>query len=74
MLDEGSLRRSVDGADAEPDAQALVTELAPALGIPPLRTVLGGGRGPALITALGGTGRLTLVTGVLLASGLALSG
>ena len=35
VLDEGSLRRSVDGADAEPDAQALVTELAPALGIPP---------------------------------------
>ncbi|GAA1764746.1 GNAT family N-acetyltransferase [Kocuria aegyptia] len=33
--DEGSLRRTVDGTDAEPDAQALVTELAPALGIPP---------------------------------------
>ena len=33
-----------------------------------------GGRGPALIAALGGTGRLTLVTGVLLAAGLALSG
>lgn len=35
VLDEGSLRRTVDGADAEPDAQALVTEQAPALRIPP---------------------------------------
>ncbi|SDF91845.1 1,4-dihydroxy-2-naphthoate prenyltransferase [Blastococcus aurantiacus] len=52
----------------------LVTLLAVPLGVPPLRTVLGGGRGPALIAALGGTGRLTLVTGVLLAAGLALSG
>ncbi|MHC5559388.1 GNAT family N-acetyltransferase [Kocuria sp. U4B] len=34
VLDEGSLRRTVDGAAAEPDAQALVTELAPELGIP----------------------------------------
>lgn len=52
----------------------LVTLLAVPLGVPPVRTVLGGGRGPALITALAGTGRLTLVTGVLLAAGLALSG
>ncbi|MBJ7451579.1 MAG: 1,4-dihydroxy-2-naphthoate polyprenyltransferase [Blastococcus sp.] len=52
----------------------LITLLAVPLGVPPLRTVLGGGRGPALIAALGGTGRLTLVTGVLLAAGLALSG
>ncbi len=52
----------------------LITLLAVPLGITPLRTVLGGGRGPALIAALGGTGRLTLVTGVLLAAGLALSG
>jgi len=36
--------------------------------------VLGGGRGPALIAALAGTGRLTLATGVLLGIGLALSG
>jgi 1,4-dihydroxy-2-naphthoate polyprenyltransferase len=36
--------------------------------------VLTGGRGPALIGALQGTGRLTLVTGVLLGAGLALSG
>ena len=52
----------------------LITLLAVPLAVPPLRTVLGGGRGPALIAALGGTGRLTLVTGVLLAAGLALSG
>ena len=52
----------------------LVTLLAVPLAVPPLRTVLGGGRGPALIAALGGTGRVTLVTGVLLATGLALSG
>jgi 1,4-dihydroxy-2-naphthoate octaprenyltransferase len=52
----------------------LITLLAVPLAIPPVRTVLGGGRGPALIAALGGTGRLTLVTGVLLAAGLALSG
>jgi 1,4-dihydroxy-2-naphthoate octaprenyltransferase len=52
----------------------LLTLLAVPLGVPPLRAVLGGGRGPALIVALGGTGRLTLVTGVLLGAGLALSG
>ena len=52
----------------------LITLLAVPLAVPPLRTVLGGGRGPALIAALGGTGRVTLVTGVLLAGGLALSG
>ncbi|MGY2128756.1 1,4-dihydroxy-2-naphthoate polyprenyltransferase [Blastococcus sp. SYSU DS0617] len=53
---------------------ALLALLAVPLGIPPLRTVLGGGRGPALIAALAGTGRLTLATGVLLGAGLALSG
>jgi 1,4-dihydroxy-2-naphthoate octaprenyltransferase len=42
--------------------------------VPPVRTVLSGGRGPALIAALQGTGLLTLVTGVLLGAGLALSG
>jgi 1,4-dihydroxy-2-naphthoate polyprenyltransferase len=36
--------------------------------------VLTGGRGPALIGALQATGLLTLVTGILLAAGLALSG
>ncbi|WP_040338597.1 1,4-dihydroxy-2-naphthoate polyprenyltransferase [Candidatus Blastococcus massiliensis] len=52
----------------------LLTLLAVPLGVPPVRTVLSGGRGPALIAALAGTGRLTLVTGVLLGAGLALSG
>ncbi|MBN1094059.1 1,4-dihydroxy-2-naphthoate polyprenyltransferase [Blastococcus sp. TML/M2B] len=52
----------------------LITLLAVPLGVPPVRTVLTGGRGPALIGALAGTGRLTLVTGVLLGAGLALSG
>jgi 1,4-dihydroxy-2-naphthoate octaprenyltransferase len=36
--------------------------------------VLAGGRGPALVAVLQATGLLTLVTGVLLAAGLALSG
>ena len=53
---------------------ALVTLLAVPLAIPPARTVLGGGQGPALIAALAGTGLLTLATGVLLGAGLALSG
>ncbi len=47
--------------------------LAAPLVIPPARTVLTGGEGPALIRALQGTGLLTLVTGILLATGLALS-
>jgi 1,4-dihydroxy-2-naphthoate octaprenyltransferase len=53
---------------------ALVGLLALPLAVPPARTVLSGGRGAALIGALQGTGLLTLVTGVLLAVGLALSG
>jgi 1,4-dihydroxy-2-naphthoate polyprenyltransferase len=53
---------------------ALLALLAVPLAVPPVRTVLAGGRGPALITALQGTGLLTLVTGVLLGAGLALSG
>jgi 1,4-dihydroxy-2-naphthoate octaprenyltransferase len=44
------------------------------LAVPPTRTVLSGGRGPALIAALQGTGLVTLATGVLLGAGLALSG
>jgi 1,4-dihydroxy-2-naphthoate octaprenyltransferase len=52
----------------------LTTLLAVPLAVPPSRTVLAGGTGPALIGALQGTGRLTLATGVLLAAGLALSG
>jgi 1,4-dihydroxy-2-naphthoate polyprenyltransferase len=53
---------------------ALLGLLAAPLAIPPARTVLSDGRGPALIAALQGTGQLTLVTGVLLGAGLALSG
>ena len=53
---------------------ALLGLLAAPLAVPPLRTVLRGGRGPALIGALQGTGLLTLATGVLFAAGLALSG
>ncbi|HEY0507135.1 MAG TPA: 1,4-dihydroxy-2-naphthoate polyprenyltransferase [Blastococcus sp.] len=52
----------------------LITLLAAPLAVPPARTVLGGGQGPALITALAGTGLLTLVTGILLGAGLTLSG
>ena len=52
---------------------ALLTLLAVPLAVPPVRTVLSGGRGPVLITALQGTGLLTLATGVLLGAGLALS-
>jgi 1,4-dihydroxy-2-naphthoate octaprenyltransferase len=44
------------------------------LGTSPVRTVLSGGQGRALISALQATGLLTLVTGVLLGVGLALSG
>jgi 1,4-dihydroxy-2-naphthoate polyprenyltransferase len=51
----------------------LIALLAAPLALPPARTVLTGGRGPALIGALQGTGLLTLVTGILLAAGLALS-
>jgi 1,4-dihydroxy-2-naphthoate octaprenyltransferase len=53
---------------------ALLGLLAVPLAVPPARTVLRGGRGPALIGALQGTGQLTLATGVLLGAGLALSG
>ena len=52
----------------------LLALLAAPLAVPPSRTVLSGGRGPVLIAALQATGLLTLVTGVLLAAGLALSG
>ena len=53
---------------------ALLGLLAAPLAAPPARTVLSGGRGPALIAALQGTGLLTLATGVLLGAGLALGG
>ena len=52
---------------------ALLGLLAAPLAAPPVRTVLGGGRGPVLIGALKGTGQLTLAMGVLLGLGLALS-
>ncbi|WP_299952466.1 1,4-dihydroxy-2-naphthoate polyprenyltransferase [uncultured Modestobacter sp.] len=52
---------------------ALLALLAVTLAVPPVRTVLGGGRGPVLIGALKATGQLTLATGVLLGLGLALS-
>jgi len=54
--------------------EALLGLLAAPLAVPPSRTVLSGGRGPALIGALQGTGLLTLATGILLGAGLALSG
>jgi 1,4-dihydroxy-2-naphthoate octaprenyltransferase len=53
---------------------ALLGLVAAPLAVPPARTVLTGGRGPALIAALQGTGLVTLATGVLFALGLALSG
>jgi 1,4-dihydroxy-2-naphthoate octaprenyltransferase len=53
---------------------ALLALVGAPLAVSPARTVLTGGRGPALIGALQGTGLLTLATGVLLAAGLALSG
>jgi 1,4-dihydroxy-2-naphthoate octaprenyltransferase len=53
---------------------ALLALAAAPLAVPPARTVFTGGRGPALIGALQGTGLLTLATGVLLGAGLALSG
>jgi len=53
---------------------ALLGLLALPLALPPARTALSGGRGPALIAALQGTGLATLATGVLLGAGLALSG
>jgi 1,4-dihydroxy-2-naphthoate octaprenyltransferase len=53
---------------------ALIALVALPLALPPVRTVLRGGRGPALIGALKGTGQLTLATGVLLGIGLALTG
>jgi 1,4-dihydroxy-2-naphthoate octaprenyltransferase len=53
---------------------ALLALAALPLGTSPVRTVLSAGQGRALIGALQGTGLLTLLTGVLLGVGLALSG
>ena len=52
---------------------ALLALAAAALAVAPVRIVLAGGRGRALVVALQATGAVTLVTGVLLAGGLALS-
>lgn len=52
---------------------ALAALVAVPVAVAPVRTVLGGARGPALIPVLGGTGRLQLVYGVLLAAGLLLT-
>ncbi|RBY91552.1 1,4-dihydroxy-2-naphthoate polyprenyltransferase [Blastococcus sp. TBT05-19] len=52
---------------------ALLGLLAAPLALTPVRTVLTGGRGPALIAALQGAGLVTLATGILLGAGLALS-
>jgi 1,4-dihydroxy-2-naphthoate polyprenyltransferase len=65
---------AVVAAVGVPRPWALLGLLAAPLAVPPARTVLSGGRGPALIGALQGTGLLTLATGVLLGAGLALSG
>ena len=51
---------------------ALLALLAVLVAMTPVRTVLGGARGPALIPVLGGTGRLTLAVGLGLAVGFAL--
>jgi 1,4-dihydroxy-2-naphthoate polyprenyltransferase len=52
---------------------ALLALMAAAAAIPPIRAVRAGARGPALIPVLAATGRLQLLFGVLLATGLALS-
>jgi 1,4-dihydroxy-2-naphthoate polyprenyltransferase len=53
---------------------ALLALLAVPFAVPPLRRLLGGATGAALIPVLADTGRLQLVVGVLLAAGLALGG
>jgi 1,4-dihydroxy-2-naphthoate polyprenyltransferase len=65
---------AVVAAVGVPRPWALLGLLAVPLAVPPVRTVLSGGRGPALIAALQGTGLVTLATGILLGAGLALSG
>ena len=51
----------------------LLALLSAPLAAPPVRAVLSGGKGPVLITALGGIGRLEFVYAVLLTVGLVLS-
>ena len=50
----------------------LLAVLSIPLAVPPVRAVLSGGKGPALITALGGIGRLEFVYAVLITIGLVL--
>lgn len=52
---------------------ALIGLLGLGLAVPPIKTVIGGARAEALIPVLGQTGRVQLVTGLLVAAGLALS-
>ena len=59
-------------AVAAPHPWALLALLSAPLSLPPTQTVLTGATGPALIPVLGGTGRLQLAYGGLLALGLAL--
>lgn len=49
----------------------LISVVAATLAVTPVRAVLGGARGPALIAVLGATGRLQMAYGVLAAIGLA---
>lgn len=51
---------------------ALLAQFAILPAVPPLRTVLSGGTGALLVKALGDTGRLVLIFGILLASGIAI--
>jgi 1,4-dihydroxy-2-naphthoate octaprenyltransferase len=53
---------------------ALVGLAAAAFAVPPVRRVLGGASGPALIAVLGETGRLQLAFGALTTIGLAVGG
>jgi 1,4-dihydroxy-2-naphthoate octaprenyltransferase len=50
---------------------ALITQLTLPLAVIPVRAVRSGAAGPALIGALGATGRLQLAFGILLSVGLA---
>jgi 1,4-dihydroxy-2-naphthoate polyprenyltransferase len=59
-------------AVAAPHPWALLALLSAPLSLQPTQTVLRGATGPALIPVLGGTGRLQLAYGTLLAVGLAL--
>jgi 1,4-dihydroxy-2-naphthoate octaprenyltransferase len=53
---------------------ALIALLGVIVAVEPIRAVRSGATGPSLIPVLGATGRVQLVTGLLLALGLALGG